>query len=575
MNLAIYTGTCGALTQIACVDATGGAATESITLNMSANVTYYIELQQGDGNTSASAAGTFCITDNTPPSNDNPCGAQPISVFSTCVPTTVENYNATQNAVPGQPISCGAFPQSNWLDVWYSVTVPPDGNLTFSFSQGTLTDAVAAIYSSSNGTCSGTLTQIACDDDSGPITMPALSVSGQTPGSTLWVRLWDYQGNNEGDFTVCATGNVGSCTPTTSDCAGAIPLCSDAPVSNLASGQGCSADLNSGNDGCLAGEHNSTWFLIQIGSTGGTWGFDGVFGVASNGIEYDWALWQVSGNPATNPALCGSLSSPIRCSYASQAGKSEVAMGMNSTDPDLSESASPSGNGYTQWLTNALPGEYYLLMVDRWSTAGGAFTLDFTGSASMNCAITTLPIELLSFTGQRNGADNIINWTTATELNNDFFTIEKSKDLLEWEVLGVQDGAGNSQQVLHYNMIDREPFGSVTYYRLRQADYDGKDKLSYTISVLSTVDADGLFTEVFPNPTNGSFYFNYAGSNLKSPIEVDIYNNSGKLIQSHTFEDFSKYQSVSVDTENLSNGVYKVVLKQGDYFELRRISVIR
>jgi hypothetical protein len=140
MNLAIYTGSCGALSQVACVDATGNAATESITMNLTAGVTYYIELQQANGNASASADGTFCVTDDTPPANDEPCGASIMSYFPGCSYTLVENYNASQTVGPPNPTGCGVA-QPNWLDVWYEVEVPFDGNLTFQFQAGTLTDA--------------------------------------------------------------------------------------------------------------------------------------------------------------------------------------------------------------------------------------------------------------------------------------------------------------------------------------------------------------------------------------------------------------------------------------------------
>lgn len=560
----------------------GGGNPASLTIESSIGgcITFTLTTNNDGGSganlPSANTGFSGIVTCVAPPSNDDPCGALPLSAFNTCSPTLVSNVGALNTT--GVPAVSGCVGY-NGSDVWYSVTVPADGNISFQSSAGTITDGGLAAYTSSNGTCTGTFTQITCNDDCGsPVSlMPCLNISNPAlAGQTIWIRVYEYGGNLEGDFSVCAIGNVGSCTPTSSDCAGAIPLCSDSPVSNLASGQGCSADLNSGNDGCLAGEHNSTWFLIQIGSTGGTWGFDGVFDVSSNGIEYDWALWQVSDNPLTAPAVCSGLTAPIRCSYASQAGKSEVAMGMNAAElPQTSEGSSPSGNGYVGWLTNALPGEYYLLMVDRWATAGGAFTLDFTGTASMDCAITTLPIELLSFRGERNGSENWLNWTTASEINNDFFTIEKSKDQLEWEVLGVMKGAGSSQEILNYSMADREPYASVTYYRLRQTDFDGKDKLSYTITIVSTVEADGLFTELYPNPTNGNFYFNYAGKNLNAPIEVTLYNSSGKLIKAHSFEEFSKYQSLSIETTDIANGVYKVVIQQGDKAEVRKLSILK
>ena len=522
------------------------------------------------------AAGTYnfsgtiqCVPE---PANNDPCGALPISVFSTCQNTEVNNSFASQTSGPPNPTSCGPA-QPNWKDVWYSVTVPADGNVNLEFTAGTLTDAVAAIYSSSDGTCTGTFTQIVCDDDSGPGLMPALSVTGQTPGATLWVRLWDYNGDNQGTFSVCAIGNNGSCTPTTADCLGAIPVCSNTSYSNLASGQGCTADLNSTNDGCLAGEHNMTYYVIQIGSSG-TWGFEGSFPVTSNGIEYDWALWQLVENPYTTSAACN-LSAPIRCSYASQAGKSEVGMGMVSNQAETSENGSPSGDGYVHWLDAAVAGEYYLLGIDRWSTAGGAYTINFTGSATMSCDImTVLPVVLVNFDGKPLARENMVYWTTASQTNNDYFTVEKSKSGISWEVMSTVQGMGTTADVIEYSVLDYDPF-ALTYYRLKQTDYDGTVKTFDPIVVSRESQESELFSELYPNPSTGDVYFNYTGSNFTEPIEVTLFSTTGGRMTKYGYVSFNNYQGLNIDCKELSNGIYSVTLRQGAKIVHKKFTIIR
>jgi hypothetical protein len=122
---------------------------------------------------------------------------------------------------------------------------------------------------------------------------------------------------------------------------------------------------------------------------------------------------------------------------------------------------------------------------------------------------------------------------------------------------------------------DENPFPSVTYYRLRQTDFDGKSKLSHTISIVTTLEAQGLFTDLFPNPTNGEFYFNYAGKNFNDPISVSIMSYQGQLVKDVVIDSFSKHQSISIQTDGLSNGVYSVMIRQGDKMEFRKISIIR
>ncbi|MEY4603960.1 MAG: hypothetical protein RIT43_1252 [Bacteroidota bacterium] len=513
--------------------------------------------------------------------NDEPCGALPISAFNTCSYTEVSNVGSTQTsssivAVP----TCGGI---GFMDTWYTVTVPSNGQITFQSSAGTITDGAMAVYTSTGG-CNGPFTQIACNDDCGGAfgLMPCVSINNASlAGQTLYVRIWDYynpnppmsNGYDYGTFNVCAIGNVGSCTPTTADCLGAIPVCSNTSYSNLASGQGCTADLNSGNDGCLAGEHNMTYYVIRIGSSG-TWGFEGSFPVTSNGIEYDWALWQLSGNPLTTSSAC-SLSAPIRCSYASQAGKSEVAMGMVSSQPEYEEDSSPSGDGYVHWLDAATAGQYYLLGIDRWSTAGGAYTINFTGSATMSCDImTVLPVVLVNFDGKPLERENKIYWTTASQTNNDYFTVEKSKNGISWEVMSTVQGMGTTADVIEYSVLDYDPF-SLTYYRLKQTDYDGTVKTFDPIVVSRNSDESELFSELYPNPTTGDLYFNYTGSNFTEPIEVTLYSTTGGRMTKHGYVSFNNYQGLNIDCKDLSNGVYSVTLRQGSKIEHKKFTIIR
>jgi hypothetical protein len=464
------------------INNTGGSNPSSYTFETSVGgcISFRID-PNGTGYGSGFAAMISCVT---PPPNDNPCGAQPLSVFNSCNYTSVSNLGATNTTGVPNP-TCGLY---NGSDVWYTVTVPSTGIVNFSAeTNGGITDGALALYTSSNGTCTGTFTQVGCNDDCAGFPfasslMPCISTTaGQgLAGQTLFVRVFAYNGAQEGSFNVCATGS-GCSTPTTADCLGAIPVCSNTSYTNLASGQGCVPDLNSTNDGCLAGEHNMTYYLIHIG-TSGTWGFDATFPVSSNGIEYDWLLYSLPANPDITPSACN-LTSPIRCSYASQAGKSEVGMGMVPDQAEFSENSSPSGDGYVHWLDAAVAGEYYLLGIDRWSTAGSAYTLSFTGTATMNCDIMYLPIELISFSGENVSDYNLLNWSTASENSNDYFIIERSEDGINWEVIAKPNGAGNSTSKIDYTYRDYDFNSKINYYKLSQVDYDGKNETFNIISI--------------------------------------------------------------------------------------------
>lgn len=537
----------------------GGCVTFTLTTNNNGG--------SGANNLSNNAGFSSTISCITPPPNDNPCGALPLTAFNQCNPTLVSNVGATNTTGYPGVSTCAGY---NGSDVWYTVEVPSDGNITFRTTAGTITDGGLAVYSSSNGQCTGTLTQVFCNDDcpSPGSLMPCISISNLSlAGQTVWIRVYEFGGNFEGDFSVCAIGNVGDCEPTTADCLGAIPVCSNESYSNLASGQGCVSDLNSTNDGCLNGEHNMTYYLIRIG-TSGTWGFNGTFPITSNGIEYDWLLYKLSDNPIFNPSACNLPSTgPIRCSYASQAGKSEVAMGMVENQPEFTEGSSPSGDGYVHWLDNAVAGEYYLLGIDRWSTAGGSYTINFTGTAQMSCDFyTPLPITLTDFSVEIDERNNKLVWTVASQINNNFFTIEKSKDGNNWTKLADIQGAGTTQEIMTYTTLDENP-QLLTYYRLKQTDFDGQVETFETISIFRHNTEDVLFTDLFPNPAGDRIYFNYSGNNFDEPIEITIWSTENKKIFHTIYEKFDNYQSLNIDCMKMQKGVYTATIRQGQNTE--------
>lgn len=94
-----------------------------------------------------------------------------------------------------------------------------------------------------------------------------------------------------------------------------------------------------------------------------------------------------------------------------------------------------------------------------------------------------LPIELLYFDALAIGAQVALNWATATEQNNDFFTVERSADGLIWEEVLVMKGAGTSIHKIDYSAVDSRPLSGLSYYRLKQTDYDGQFSYSSISSV--------------------------------------------------------------------------------------------
>ena len=132
--------------------------------------------------------------------NDDCSAAKSLSVNSSCTPFTGTSVGATTSAQPNP--SCLGFGTAG-LDVWYRVTVPASGILNINtYDTGGLTDTVVTLFT---GTCAGTLTEIACDDDSGAGFFSSITQSGLTVGQTIFIRVSDYGANNTGTFGLCVT----------------------------------------------------------------------------------------------------------------------------------------------------------------------------------------------------------------------------------------------------------------------------------------------------------------------------------------------------------------------------------
>ena len=172
-----------------------------------------------------------------------------------------------------------------------------------------------------------------------------------------------------------------------------------------------------------------------------------------------------------------------------------------------------------------------------------------------------LPIELISFTATKN--ENVVDlkWVTASEINNDYFTVERSSDGINFEPILTQNGAGNSSSILNYSDVDRNPINGVSYYRLKQTDYDGKYEYSDVISISFSNENEFL---IYPNPSNGNFYI----SNNDSNGQLTVYDASGKIVYSKNITNTTE----AIELQNVSPGLYVVEFKSST--NIKKASII-
>jgi hypothetical protein len=162
-----------------------------------------------------------------------------------------------------------------------------------------------------------------------------------------------------------------------------------------------------------------------------------------------------------------------------------------------------------------------------------------------SCSVV-LPITLLSFTGKSlTNTTNLLEWTTSTEINNDYFTLERSSDAQSFSAIGIVNGAGNSNISLNYNFIDDAPLKGINYYRLKQTDFDGAFSYSNSIALTNNNQDYSIW-----NSTN-TLYVKGAKENQSSNLK--IYNLIGELIFEKEFE-----ENTIIETSNFSKGIYLV-----------------
>src|SRR6185369_6247111 len=121
-------------------------------------------------------------------------------------------------------------------------------------------------------------------------------------------------------------------------------------------------------------------------------------------------------------------------------------------------------------------------------------------------------------------------WTTAAEVNNDFFTVERSVDGINYETIAVVDGAGNSTVMLNYGTVDKNPYEGISYYRLMQTDYDGASSYSQTV-IINNSFATTADVMVYPNPVTDHVLISVSRAIKNSGnINFVLYDISGKQI---------------------------------------------
>lgn len=446
----------------------------------------------------------------------NTCGNQFCGNMQ-CPTGNCGSYVIAAGSSGGLNPGCTSDNETTQNVVWLRVTATAS---TFTINNGSpYTGSSAANanrrdYAVYSGTC-GNLTQIACGSIAGG---SSATVTGLVAGQTYYIMISPSSLNTTATATsICITSTVGYVAPGNT-CANAVNLTT-----------------------------NTTYTFTNAGATA-----DAVIcnGSVENNVWYRWcapANWPVGqvAYISVNNQVCNA-SQGLQLSVWNTGNNCPVSTANQSL---ICQNPGTLTQYYYQWT--AVANQCYYITVDGY--AGTACSYNLTVGS-----VVVLPVELIEFQADpRNGIVEL-KWTTASELNNDYFTVERSRNGTDYESVARVEGSGTSSFVNHYSAVDPSPHTGLSYYRLKQTDFDGSTSISLPVAVKNTAFFKGF--SLVPNPAAASLTIRLQPS-MTGEQTLRIYSVSGQLLFEKKIEPGNEVREEALDVSRFDSGVYNVVLE--------------
>ncbi|MCO5260031.1 MAG: hypothetical protein M9916_07800 [Crocinitomicaceae bacterium] len=453
------------------------------------------------GNTyilTSSCGGYITITSGSPSGTVVSSGNSPLSFTAPSNGTYYVHYNT--NSSCGTATTCCTStiehienPPCQNNSQFGSISAPTSGTATISSCQyrdeySTISNVVGGSVYSVNLSCSsgGTYITVRIGSYNGTVvaTGPAPLQFTAPSNGTYYIH---YNAGSDCSYVSgCCTSTMTcvSCLAppaTPQDCEGAILVCSNNSFAGNSNGGGLYSELNSGNQGCMSTEHESSWYYVHVGQSGT---LEMTISPDNGTDDYDWAIWGPF-TAATAAANCSPVSDPIRCSWNAPPSY-DTGMGNGATD--TSEGA--SGDGWIMPL-DVLGDQVYVLLIDNFSGSTNPFSLTWGGTAELSCVPVVLGVDISLFEGTDIESNNQLVWKTNREVDNDYFILEHSEDGTNWNIISKKDGFGYSTEIKSYSHLHKYVTNTMNYYRLTQVDFNG-NKRTYGIVVIDNNSAKTL-----------------------------------------------------------------------------------
>ncbi len=225
---------------------------------------------------------------------------------------------------------------------------------------------------------------------------------------------------------------------------------------------------------------------------------------------------------------------------------------------------------------------------DTWSIGGfgtadaNANTVTISGLSdfsvwTLGSGASPLPVELTSFTANVSGKNVILKWATATEVNNSYFTVERTKQsvLKNWKEVARVNGAGNSNSPKNYSFTDMVSESGDYTYRLVQHDNDGTKQIMMETSAKVSIPLEFTLEQNYPNPFNPSTDIHYSVPE-DTRVNISVFAVTGQLIKTLVDEYQSAgYHTIRMDASKMSSGTYIYQMNAGNTKLTKKLVILK
>lgn len=234
-------------------------------------------------------------------------------------------------------------------------------------------------------------------------------------------------------------------------------------------------------------------------------------------------------------------------------------------DPTIAPGGGVQPYGKTSSLSNAI-------FVGGWYSKTTEFSMTSGTSGVYVNVQTPLPVTWLNVSANKNNNGTVnINWATASEINNDFFTVEKSFDNRNFVAIAKINGAGNKNSISKYAIEDGNPGSGTIYYRIKQTDFNGEFDYSSVVAVNTGKVINNL--NVSPNPAVSDITVSW-DSPIKEQLTLQIADMNGSVLVNEVLPFGSNVATIKLD--NLSSGLYFIhVISTNDLVYKNRIVIAK